>query len=144
MKSRKVFLFFLGLVLASGVTCASDSWLPRSSTFPQQNWRKVPDSLYVDLGNDPESLNKLAKSAFVVDDPEVAKSRSLTCPTAYKKYLIRSFFLGTSTARVYQAPGGLVVSAGAFSEPRQPDKGAIAICLLADPGFIEGTVSFLK
>lgn len=144
MKYRKTTSFLLVLALMPGAACANDSWLPKSPAFPQAGWQKIPDSLYIDLGDDPESLSRLVNSPFIVDEPEVNKSKSLICPPSYKKYLIRSFFLGTPTARVYKTPNGLVVSAGAFSDPRQPDKGAIAICLMADPGVIEGTVSFLK
>lgn len=131
-------------ILSCGNTWAGEDWLHRAPPFPHKDWREIQNGLYLDLGDDPEALSKLSSNDFVVDFPEIASSASLKCPAAYKKYLIRSFFLGSKTASVYKTPNGLVVSAGAFSEPRAPEKGAIAICLTADPGIVEGVVSFLK
>lgn len=143
MRGIKVFLL-LGFAIVSVGALGQDPWLPHPPSFPQTGWHKIPGSLYMDLGDDPESLARLASSAYVADVPETVKSRSLTCPPSYKKFLIRSFFLGDPTARVYNTTNGLVVSSGAFSEPRKPDRGAIAICLKEEPKEIEGKVSFLK
>ena len=132
------------LLVLAGRASAEDVWLQRTSAIPQKGWHQAPKAYYLDLGDDPESISRLDKLDFVVDKPEVKRSSPLTCQSPYKKYLIRSFFLGSPTASVYETPTGLVVSVGAFSEPQIPAKGAIAICLLKDPDTVKGIVSFLK
>jgi hypothetical protein len=145
MKNYLVATFAIAVSIAFvGGLNAEDEWLQSSSAVPQKNWHQVSKTSYLDLGDDPESVSRLNKMDFVIDEPEVKRSSSLTCKSPYKKYLIRSFFLGTPTASVYDTPTGLVVSAGAFSEPQIPAKGAIAICLLKDPDTVKGIVSFLK
>lgn len=144
MKTLNVILFLLGCFWMSVCAFGKDLWLPEAPSFPQPKWQRVAESLYIDLGDDPEALVRLASSPYVEDVPEVAAAKGLACPSAYKKYLIRSFFLGRPTARVYKTSNGLVVSTGAFTDPRQPDRGAIAICLKDPPGRIEGAASFLK
>ncbi|MBB3226230.1 hypothetical protein FHW69_000820 [Luteibacter sp. Sphag1AF] len=138
---KALSILIVPLAMSSAAT-ASEAWLPESKGF--FNAQEVPAALYIDLGDDPEALDRLTKSLFVIDDPEVARSESLVCPKPYKKYLIRSIFLGRSTATVYQEPHRLLISTGSFGSPREPGKGAVAICLLAAPEVIEGATSFLK
>jgi hypothetical protein len=138
-----IYVTSIVLLLCANVW-ADDGWLHASHLSSHGRLQKIPSYLYIDLGDDSDALDRLEKSDFVIDSPETPKSLSLKCPGMYKKYLIRSFFLDTKTASVYRVSSGLVVSVGSFSEPRPPERGAIAICLSGEPKEITGSVSFLK
>ena len=142
MTFNKYILGVIFLAMPCGDAVAEDVWLPQSKGFFQAE--KVSPALYLDLGDDPEALGRLSDSVFVLDDPEVKKSDSLICPESLKKYLIRSFLLNTPGAKVYKAPNRLIVSVIAFGDYRQPDRGAIAICLPEAPESIQGNASFLR
>jgi hypothetical protein len=144
MKKSFLLLFtvFIEIMCVNGLT--AEEWLNVSKSFSGGNWIKMPGNLYLDLGSDSEALRRLEKYNFVIDSPEVKKSSSLECKNPLKKYLVRSFFLGSKNASIYMSSEGLLVSSGAFSDPRPPERGAVAVCLSNDPTMIQGAVSFLK
>lgn len=139
-----ISFFMACLVLGASMVRAEDLWLKESVGLYGEGWPRLPSSLYIDLGRDSESLKRLENALFVIDDPEVIRSEPLVCAGAYRKYLIRSFYLDRPDAIVYQSQDRLILSLGSFSTPRQPDKGAIAICLLRDPSSIEASISFYR
>ena len=136
--------FIVCLALGAGMVRAEDLWLKESVGLHAANWPRLPSSLYLDLGRDRESLKRLDSALFVIDEPEVIRSEPLVCDSAYRKYLIRSFYLDRPDAIVYQSQDKLIVSVGSSSTPRQPDKATIAICLLRPPSSVEAIISYYR
>jgi len=119
-------------------------WLHESSGR-QPGWREIQSSRYVDLGDNPAAVARLAGSSYVEDMPEVSSSKPLACEFGYKKYLIRSFSATNGTfagdhqvANVYETPDGLVTQVSAIVRWGDFHPGAIAICLKSPPGRIQG------
>lgn len=127
-----------GAAMAAAATSAprQGQWLPESSGF-QPNWRRVEESLYVNLGNDSEAVARLAGSYYAEDVPEIPASKSLSCGSGYKKFLMRSFYADNPAITVFATQHGLVVGTTSLARPPL-SSGAIAICLKSPPERVEG------
>ena len=136
-RSSRLFIFIAGLSLSFSAF-GENPWLPESSSpHPQPGWREIAHSFFIDLGDDPLAVARLAGAAYIEDVPEVSASKPLACGPGYKKYLVREFFADHATLRVYATPDGLVVHTASLQAPPVA-AGAMAICLGAAPGRIEG------
>ena len=142
-RSNEAVIFIACLILSLNAF-GEVPWLPESSGR-QPSWREIQSSRYVDLGDDPLAVARLAGSSYVEDVPEVSSSKSLACKFGYKKYLIRSFSATAGTfsgdhqlANVYETPDGLVTKVSAIVRWGDFHPGAIAICLQGPPGHIQG------
>lgn len=107
-------------------------------------WKILPAGTYLDLGNDPDAVSKLAGAKYLLDTSTSGKSLTLKCQPSAKRYLIRSLHYSDSRVIVYGSENGLIIGAGSFSEPRAPSLGAVAICLTDVPKDVRATVGFAK
>ena len=136
------------ILISYGLSCVAHSeepWLQAASVRDWGGqWRRVPAKTYLDLGDNSEALSKLKDKKFLIDPSTSGKSLLLTCDSPSKRYLVRSLYVGNLRAAVYETASGLIIGAGAFSEPRTPSKGAIAICLSNAPVDVRASVGFAK
>lgn len=144
----KIVLLAITACLALGISlpvCSEDAWLQGASMLDRDGpWKMLPTASYLDLGNDPDAVAKLADDLALLDPGTSGKSLSLQCTPPSKRYLIRSLHFSDSGVMVYENGSGLIIGAGSFSEPRSPSRGAVAICLAHAPSNVRSTVGFAK
>jgi hypothetical protein len=140
-----LYLLGVSLLLPTRFVHSEDGWLQPASTRDWgTDYKRLPATSYLDLGSDPQALKMLESRAFVLDRNTEGRSIALSCDPPNQRYLMRSLSLGNRSLAVYEGTNGLIVSVGDLSEPRSPERSAIAICLPSDPPDVRASVSFAK
>jgi hypothetical protein len=138
-------LLGMSLLLPSPFACSDDGWLqPASIGDWGTNYKRLPATSYLDLGRDPQTLKALDGSVFVLDRNLEGPSLALSCGPPNQRYLMRSLSLGNHSLAVYEGSNGIILTIGDFSEPRSPERSAMAICLPSDPHDVRASVGFAK
>lgn len=134
------------LLLPSPFVHSEDAWLqPASIRDWGTNYKRLPATSYLDLGMDSRALKMLESKVFVLDRSTDGPSLALSCSPPNRRYLMRSLSLGNHSLAVAEGVNGLlIVSVGDFTEPRTPQKSAMAICLPSDPSDVRASVGFAK
>jgi len=133
------------LLLPSPFAHSEDVWLqPALIRDWGTNYKRLPATSYLDLGSDSQVLKALESKASMLDRSTDGPSLALSCSPPNQRYLMRSLSLGNHSLTVYEGENGLIVSVGDFTEPRSPERSAMAICLPSDPHDVRASVGFAK
>lgn len=138
-------LLGISLLLPSPFAHSEGGWLePALIRDWGTNYKQLPATSYLDLGSDPQALKALESKAFVLDRNAEGPSLALSCSPPNQRYLMRALSLGNHSLVVYEGANGLIVSVGDFTEPRSPERSAMAICLPSEPHDVRASVGFAK